>query len=114
MSPGLIAPLFSAASIIDRPMRSLIEPPGLLFSSFTYSSHGPVSNVSSFTSGVLPIRARIPRAGGGGMEGPVCVMLVVSRAREFDAAEVVLQAFAALRIELAGKLRSLGQVSHHE
>ena len=30
VSPGLISPRFSAASIIDRPMRSLIEPPGFM------------------------------------------------------------------------------------
>jgi hypothetical protein len=41
--PGFNAPRRSAASIIDKPMRSLIEPPGFAYSSFRNSSHGPVS-----------------------------------------------------------------------
>ena len=56
--PGPIFPSRSAASIIERPMRSLIEPPGFWLSSFTNSRHGPVCKVRSSTSGVLPIKCR--------------------------------------------------------
>src|ERR1700755_1148358 len=55
VSPGLIFPAFSADSIIDRPMRSLIEPPGLAFSSLRKSSHFPQSRFCAFTIGVSPI-----------------------------------------------------------
>ena len=41
--PGCRRPSRSAASIIARPMRSLIEPPGFCDSSFRNSVHGPVS-----------------------------------------------------------------------
>src|SRR5690606_8644941 len=64
-----MAPDFSAASIIESPMRSLIEPPGFWLSSFRKSSQEPVSNVCSLTSGVLPISPRTPRVGGGGTLG---------------------------------------------
>ena len=43
--PGLSSPDFSASSMIVRPILSLIEPPGFWFSSFTNSSHGPVSKL---------------------------------------------------------------------
>src|SRR5438445_390563 len=55
VSPGLILPARSADSIIDRPMRSLIEPPGLALSSLKNSSHGPASRRCACTIGVLPI-----------------------------------------------------------
>jgi hypothetical protein len=51
----LILPARSAPSIIDKPMRSLIEPPGLALSSFRNSSHTPVSRRWAFTIGVRPI-----------------------------------------------------------
>ena len=50
-------PSFSAASIIDSAMRSLIEPPGFWLSSLTNSRHGPVSNFLSSTTGVWPMRS---------------------------------------------------------
>jgi len=37
--PGARRPSRSAASIIERPMRSLIDPPGFLFSSLAKSRH---------------------------------------------------------------------------
>src|SRR3546814_1281051 len=40
--PGRSRPSFSAASIMARPMRSLIDPAGFWFSSFTNNRHGPV------------------------------------------------------------------------
>src|SRR6476620_11851341 len=40
---------------MERPMRSLIEPPGFWFSSLRNSSQGPVSVEATRTSGVLPI-----------------------------------------------------------
>ena len=43
VDPGPIFPSRSAASIIERPMRSLIDPPGFCDSSFRRSVHGPVS-----------------------------------------------------------------------
>src|SRR5574337_2127154 len=55
VSPGLILPARSADSIIDRPMRSLIEPPGLALSSFRNSSHTPASRRCALTIGVLPM-----------------------------------------------------------
>src|SRR6185312_3845193 len=55
VSPGLILPARSADSIIDRPMRSLIEPPGLAFSSLKNSSQTPASRRCALTIGVLPI-----------------------------------------------------------
>src|SRR5436190_23545101 len=63
--PGLSEPSASAASIIERAMRSLIEPPGLAFSSFTNRRHGPVSNPKSSSIGVRPMRSRAEAAGGG-------------------------------------------------
>jgi hypothetical protein len=63
--PGRNCPLRSAASIIDRPMRSLMEPPGFWHSSFRYSSQGPVSKERVRTSGVLPMRSRIESGIGG-------------------------------------------------
>ena len=53
--PGSSVPSRSAASIIDLPMRSLIEPPGFWFSSFRNSRHGPASSFLASMSGVLPM-----------------------------------------------------------
>src|SRR5690606_11572171 len=55
--PGFSQPAFSAASIIDRAMRSLIEPPGFWLSSFRNRRQGPVSIRVTSTIGVLPIRS---------------------------------------------------------
>src|SRR5262245_31850106 len=57
--PGRRSPSRSAASIIARPMRSLLEPPGFMYSSFA-SSVAPVSrpNEASRTIGVWPTRSR--------------------------------------------------------
>src|ERR1700679_3064131 len=63
--PGLSLPSRSAASIIDLPMRSLIEPPGFWLSSLTNRRHGPVSNLLSSTIGVSPIRSSGVLRGGG-------------------------------------------------
>src|SRR5687767_3782892 len=63
--PGFSEPSFSAASIIERAMRSLIEPPGLALSSFTKRRQGPVSKPVSSSIGVRPIRSRAEAAGGG-------------------------------------------------
>ena len=54
--PGPIFPSRSAVSIIERPMRSLIEPPGFWLSNFRNRRHGPVCRVRTSTSGVLPIK----------------------------------------------------------
>src|SRR5918997_5995780 len=66
VAPGVSVPSRSAASIIDSAMRSLIEPVGFWFSSFTKSWHGPVSMRVISSNGVSPIRRRIsggfPRA----------------------------------------------------
>src|SRR5258708_32192708 len=62
-SPGLILPARSADSIIDRPMRSLIDPPGLALSSLKNSSHGPASRRCACTIGVLPISSSTLRWG---------------------------------------------------
>src|ERR1700679_2981667 len=70
--PGLSLPSRSAASIIDLPMRSLIEPPGFWLSSLTNRRHGPVSNLLSSTIGVLPIRSSADLTG----ERRVSVMAV--------------------------------------
>src|SRR5580692_4262485 len=63
VSPGLIRPSRSAASIIESPMRSLIEPPGFWFSSLANSRHGPVPSRVSSIMGVLPISSSAERAG---------------------------------------------------
>jgi hypothetical protein len=52
---GRRRPSRSAASIMARPMRSLIEPPGFCDSSLRNSVQGPVSKRLTRTSGVLPI-----------------------------------------------------------
>ena len=41
-------------------MRSLIEPPGFMYSSLANSRQGPASTRLSSTIGVLPIRLRMP------------------------------------------------------
>jgi hypothetical protein len=43
---------------MDRPMRSLIDPPGFIISSFRNSSHGPVSMRRKCSIGVWPIISR--------------------------------------------------------
>ena len=55
--PGFSSPDFSASSMIESPIRSLIEPPGLLDSNLTYKSHGPVSRDFNLRIGVFPIRS---------------------------------------------------------
>src|SRR5690606_20534792 len=55
--PGFRKPSFSAAAIIDRAMRSLIDPPGFWLSSLRNRRHGPVSILVTSTIGVLPIRS---------------------------------------------------------
>src|SRR5947209_7056013 len=72
LAPGLSFPSRSAASIIDRPMRSLIEPVGFWFSSLTNSRHGPVSSCRTSTSGVLPMVSRMDRPAG--MAPPVILL----------------------------------------
>ena len=58
VSPGEMRPAASAASIIDRPMRSLTLPPGLNDSSLPTTVAPVLSEMPrSFTSGVPPIRA---------------------------------------------------------
>jgi hypothetical protein len=60
VSPGEISPSRSAPSIIESAIRSLTEPVGLAFSSFSQSS-APFGGAqrSSLTSGVFPIASRI-------------------------------------------------------
>jgi len=60
--PGFSRPSRSAAAIIDSPMRSLIEPPGLWLSSLSHSSLAPVSKQRTRTSGVFPISSTSPFA----------------------------------------------------
>ena len=56
--PGVMSPSRSAASIIDRPMRSLTEPPGLKLSSLaTTVAPAPSVTLLSRTSGVPPMRS---------------------------------------------------------
>src|SRR5690348_7993287 len=55
VSPGLILPARSADSIMERPIRSLIEPPGLALSSLRNSSQAPASRRCALTIGVEPI-----------------------------------------------------------
>src|SRR5690606_12788382 len=63
--PGRSAPDASAASIMDLPMRSLIEPPGFWLSSFRNSRHGPASSFFTSCIGVLPIASStLPKTGG--------------------------------------------------
>jgi hypothetical protein len=64
--PGLILPSRSAASIIESPIRSLIEPAGFWFSSFRNSRQGPASSFVASIIGVLPIIARTERTGAAG------------------------------------------------
>ena len=56
--PGLSRPSASAASIIVRAGRSLIEPDGFALSSLRNSRHGPRSMRVTSMSGVLPMRSR--------------------------------------------------------
>jgi len=63
--PGFNLPSLSAASIIVKAIRSLIEPVGFWFSSFTKSWQRPVSIRVISTSGVLPINERIAGALSG-------------------------------------------------
>src|SRR5688572_14338032 len=58
VAPGRMSPRCSAASIIFRPMRSLIDPPGFMHSSFRNSSHEPVSRCWALTIGVSPMSCR--------------------------------------------------------
>src|SRR3954463_12958556 len=64
VAPGFSRPSRSAVSIIDRAMRSLIDPPGFWLSSFTNSRHGPVSKRVISTTGVSPIKPSTPGRGG--------------------------------------------------
>ena len=62
--PGFSRPSFSAASIMDTAIRSLIELPGFSDSIFTKRRHGPVSRCLSSSIGVLPIISRtLPKTG---------------------------------------------------
>jgi hypothetical protein len=63
--PGLRLPSASAASIIERATRSLIEPPGFWFSSFRNSRQGPVSRLRTSIIGVWPIRSSAEPTTGG-------------------------------------------------
>src|SRR5262249_34854875 len=56
--PELSRPSRSAASIMVRAGRSLIEPDGLALSSLRKSRHGPRSMRVTSTSGVSPMRSR--------------------------------------------------------
>src|SRR5690606_5051868 len=58
VAPGWMSPRASAASIMRRPMRSLMDPPGFMHSSFRYSSQGPVSRCWALTMGVSPMSSR--------------------------------------------------------
>src|SRR5688572_20534598 len=54
--PGLRSPRASARSTIESAMRSLYEPVGLKYSSFTHTSAAPPgTTLSRRTSGVFPI-----------------------------------------------------------
>ena len=64
LGPGSPPHSSMAVSIIDRAMRSLIDPPGFWLSSFTNSRHGPVSKRVISTTGVSPIRPSTPGRGG--------------------------------------------------
>ena len=58
--PGFKRPSFSASSIILRAIRSLIELPGLVVSTFAKTVHGKSLVIELiFTNGVLPIVSRI-------------------------------------------------------
>jgi len=61
VEPGLIRPSFSAASIMERATRSLMEPPGFWLSSLRKRRQGPVSKWVTSTRGVAPIRSRLER-----------------------------------------------------
>src|SRR6185437_8159686 len=90
---GLSRPSASAASIIERAMRSLIEPPGLALSSLTKRRQGPVSKPVSSTIGVLPIRSRADATTGG-------VGKVVTGASEADSG-VILRAAGMSEVIIA-------------
>ena len=70
--PGFRVPSRSAASIMERAMRSLIEPPGFWLSSLMNSRHLPVSNFFSSTMGVSPIRSSTDEKGGFSRFDPAC------------------------------------------
>ncbi|MNI85655.1 hypothetical protein D3C73_1426690 [compost metagenome] len=56
--PGLSLPSFSASSIIFTAIRSLMDPPGLTYSSFTRTvALIPSVTWLSLMSGVLPMRS---------------------------------------------------------
>ncbi len=58
--PGVIRPAFSAATIIDRPIRSLTLPPGLNDSSLPrIVAPESLDSACSLTSGVPPIRSEM-------------------------------------------------------
>ena len=59
VAPGLSVPLFSAASIIDSAMRSLIEPPGLARSDLTHTWCVSPNRRLMRMCGVLPMVARL-------------------------------------------------------
>src|SRR3989339_1251188 len=54
---GFKSPSFSAASIIERAIRSLMLPPGFCFSSFTHTSAWLSTSRLIFTVGVFPINS---------------------------------------------------------
>src|SRR5215467_15722942 len=56
--PGFSRLSASAASIMKRAGRSLMDPEGLALSSFKNSWNGPQSNLVSSISGVSPMRSR--------------------------------------------------------
>src|SRR5215831_20063287 len=55
--PGLSRPLLSASAIIERPIRSFSDPPGLNHSSLAKIRAEPLEKRESSTVGVLPIDA---------------------------------------------------------
>src|SRR5579871_965986 len=58
--PGRIFPSRSAASIMEIPIRSFTDPPGLRYSSFARTRYGrPFVTLRSGRTGVCPIRSKI-------------------------------------------------------
>ena len=71
--PGFSLPVRSASSIIFTAMRSLIDPPGFKYSTFTRTVAAiPSVTLFSLTSGVLPIRSRTDLAYFMGTNLPSC------------------------------------------
>ena len=115
--PAFKAPLFSAASMMARPMRSFTEPPGFRFSALPYTGvRIPRAMRCSRTRGVQPIASRMlsngSRLRGVGMKEATAEPRRESRIRSRIGAEQIEDEVATLRVrDVQGRHRRRGASS---